>query len=340
MIEKFGRAAEVLARCGAARPAVIAGPSTPSAWDRRSVRPSQLILPALDVEQRRRRLAPPGAPRSCRSLVLAAVIAWSVAAPLPGAVIGAGQVKVDLNRKTVQHQEGGIVGEILVRDGAKVKAGQPLLILLKDVRVDASNELVRTQLDAELAKSARLSAEQSGMTGDRSAGRRGVARSADPRVARAAQERERALRCGAMHDRPARSSPGAGTRHAGSEIQASRSAQGDDVALKHHRDELSPTRSSQKEGFIGKTRLIAAAHRGRASRGARERGGALSARAAEGIRARAARGELRSQFKQEAANELRQTTAAIFDLRERLRPAQDASSASASWHRSPARWWS
>ncbi|NIQ10210.1 MAG: biotin/lipoyl-binding protein, partial [Gammaproteobacteria bacterium] len=97
----------------------------------------------------------------CVMLLILGVAAWVVIAPLSGAVISPGYVKVDMNRKTVQHQEGGIVGEILVRDGSKVKAGDTL-ITLKDVRVDASNELVRTQLDAELAQAARLAAEQAG----------------------------------------------------------------------------------------------------------------------------------------------------------------------------------
>ena len=57
--------------------------------------------------------------------VVAGLIAlWSAMAPLSGAVVANGQVKVELNRKTVQHQEGGIVREILVRDGQKVTAGQ------------------------------------------------------------------------------------------------------------------------------------------------------------------------------------------------------------------------
>src|SRR6185369_9523850 len=51
---------------------------------------------------------------------------WSAMAPLSGAVVATGQVKVELNRKTVQHQEGGIVREILVRDGQHVRAGQAL----------------------------------------------------------------------------------------------------------------------------------------------------------------------------------------------------------------------
>jgi len=92
-------------------------------------------------------------------LVLA-VAAWTMVAPVSGAVIAPAQVKVDMNRKTVQHQEGGLVAEILVRDGAKVKEGQTLIVL-KDIRVNASNELVQTQLDAETAKMARLTAEQS-----------------------------------------------------------------------------------------------------------------------------------------------------------------------------------
>src|SRR4249920_2590522 len=62
---------------------------------------------------------------------------WMALAPLSGAVIAPGFIKVDMNRKTVQHQEGGIVSEILVRDGSRVKAGQTLLVL-RDVRVGSS----------------------------------------------------------------------------------------------------------------------------------------------------------------------------------------------------------
>jgi len=88
-------------------------------------------------------------------LILAAGIVllggWAVLAPLSGAVIAPGFVKIDLNRKVVQHQEGGIVSAIRVRDGDRVKAGQEL-ILLDDVRVDAQLDLLRTQYDTERAK--------------------------------------------------------------------------------------------------------------------------------------------------------------------------------------------
>jgi multidrug efflux pump subunit AcrA (membrane-fusion protein) len=82
------------------------------------------------------------------ALGAAAFGAWAAFAPLSGAIIAPGYVKVDLNRKVVQHQEGGTVRAIHVRDGDRVKQGQEL-ILLDDVRIDAQLDLLRTQLDAE-----------------------------------------------------------------------------------------------------------------------------------------------------------------------------------------------
>src|SRR5262249_1462205 len=62
-------------------------------------------------------------------VVTALVAVWATTAPLSGAVVASGQVKVELNRKTVQHQEGGIVREIRVRNGQKVHAGEALVIV-------------------------------------------------------------------------------------------------------------------------------------------------------------------------------------------------------------------
>ncbi|MBC7803624.1 MAG: HlyD family type I secretion periplasmic adaptor subunit [Candidatus Parcubacteria bacterium] len=85
---------------------------------------------------------------------------WLVLAPLSGAVIATGFVKVASERKTVQHLEGGIVKEILVRNGDQVKMGQPL-ILMAEVQISAAVEVLRQQLDGELAKASRLRAEAS-----------------------------------------------------------------------------------------------------------------------------------------------------------------------------------
>ena len=86
---------------------------------------------------------------------------WMFAAPLSGAIVAIGKLKVELNRKTVQHQEGGLVRKILVRDGELVRAGQPLVIV-GDVRTDAELSLLQDQLDAERIRSARTAAEANG----------------------------------------------------------------------------------------------------------------------------------------------------------------------------------
>ncbi len=92
-------------------------------------------------------------------LLVAAVAVWTATAPLTGAVIAPGHVKVDTNRKVVQHQDGGIVRGVRVREGQAVQAGE-VLIDLADVQVDASVQLLRTRLDAETARRARLVAER------------------------------------------------------------------------------------------------------------------------------------------------------------------------------------
>src|SRR5689334_10618847 len=66
-------------------------------------------------------------------LLVGTFFIWASIAPLSGAVIAEGKIKITNNRKTIQHLEGGIVKEILVHDGDVVKAGQPL-ILLEDTR--------------------------------------------------------------------------------------------------------------------------------------------------------------------------------------------------------------
>lgn len=83
---------------------------------------------------------------------------WSFLAPLSSAVVAAGVVKAEGNRKTIQHLEGGIIKKLLVKDGDYVKANQ-VLIELSDERVNAGLDQLLTQLDSEKAKESRLRAE-------------------------------------------------------------------------------------------------------------------------------------------------------------------------------------
>jgi HlyD family secretion protein len=74
-------------------------------------------------------------------------------------VIAPGQVVVDSNVKKVQHPTGGVVGDIRVRDGDRVKAGD-LLLRLDETVTRASLSMIVKQLDQFEARQARLIAER------------------------------------------------------------------------------------------------------------------------------------------------------------------------------------
>ncbi|HWT07536.1 MAG TPA: HlyD family type I secretion periplasmic adaptor subunit [Roseomonas sp.] len=87
-----------------------------------------------------------------------AFAAWSALAPLSEAAIAPGMIKVEGTRRTIQHLEGGIVREIAVRDGDRVRAGQ-VLMRLDDIRAGTELETLRSQRWALVAHDARLAAE-------------------------------------------------------------------------------------------------------------------------------------------------------------------------------------
>jgi HlyD family type I secretion membrane fusion protein len=84
---------------------------------------------------------------------------WATFAPLDKAAVAQGQVAVESNNKPVQHLEGGIVREILVRDAQQVKEGD-VLLRLQPTNAQANLEMLRKQIDANQAQEARLVAEQ------------------------------------------------------------------------------------------------------------------------------------------------------------------------------------
>ena len=87
------------------------------------------------------------------------VALWLAFAPLSAAVVASSFVKVDLDRRVVQHAEGGTVREVKVRDGQHVDKGEPLLVL-GDVSVDADLNRLNYRVFVERASLARLEAEQ------------------------------------------------------------------------------------------------------------------------------------------------------------------------------------
>src|SRR3954453_10675976 len=91
---------------------------------------------------------------------------WAATAPLAGAAVAPAVIVPDGSRKTVQHLEGGIVRRILVRDGDRVAAGQPL-VELDETRTLAEHAALFADWRALAATEARLVAEQSGGEGVR-----------------------------------------------------------------------------------------------------------------------------------------------------------------------------
>lgn len=86
---------------------------------------------------------------------------WAALAPLDGAIVADGIVSVDGNRKSVEHLEGGIVKRVLVKDGARIEQGAPLVVL-DDARLRAQVEIFTQQMLQARASEARLVAERDG----------------------------------------------------------------------------------------------------------------------------------------------------------------------------------
>ncbi|RWX69144.1 HlyD family type I secretion periplasmic adaptor subunit [Mesorhizobium sp. M4B.F.Ca.ET.089.01.1.1] len=86
---------------------------------------------------------------------------WAAFAPLNGAVLADAVVKVEGNRKSLQHFDGGTVKEIRVKDGDIVKTGQ-VLLLLDDTRLRSEFNLYAQQYALLRATDARIRAELDG----------------------------------------------------------------------------------------------------------------------------------------------------------------------------------
>jgi HlyD family secretion protein len=95
------------------------------------------------------------------ALLVGAVVGLGATTELSGAVIASGSVQVESSVKKVQHPTGGIVGELLVKDGSHVRAGD-LLLRLDKTMLQANLDTVVKALIELAARRARLEAEQDG----------------------------------------------------------------------------------------------------------------------------------------------------------------------------------
>ena len=245
---------------------------------------------------------------------------WALSAPLSGAIVAPAQIKVELNRKTVQHQEGGIVREILVRDGQQVRAGEPLVVV-GDVRSNAELSLLQDRRRAELMRSARAAAEAELQPSFAPPAALAGNTEADEHLAR-----ERALFAARRRTLDEHVlSLQAQIREANHQVAAlENQIAASETSARLSAEELGINEGLARQGFIHRTRVLAlernaADYRRRIGEAqsdlaaARQRIGELQARIAQA----------RNQYQSQAADEQKDASGKVRELEERLRPSQD-----------------
>lgn len=96
-------------------------------------------------------------------LLLPGIGGWAALTRISAAVIAPGQLVVESDVKKVQHQTGGVIGEIRVHEGSRVRAGD-VLVRLDGTQIRANLDIVLSALDELAARRARDEAERDGAT--------------------------------------------------------------------------------------------------------------------------------------------------------------------------------
>jgi HlyD family type I secretion membrane fusion protein len=113
---------------------------------------------------------------------------WASVTPISSGISAPGEIRVEANRKTLRHREGGTVREILVKEGSRVKPGQ-VLLRFDDVQPKAGVDINQNAVDVALAQTARFTAEALGKATITFPAEL-TARMGDPRVAQMIRDQE------------------------------------------------------------------------------------------------------------------------------------------------------
>jgi HlyD family secretion protein len=259
------------------------------------------------------------------ALFFIGLVGWAAFAPLDAAAYAQGQLVVSGQRQSVQHRDGGVVAEILVREGVQVQRGQ-VLMRLSAPEVKAQERTLSVQVIGLLAQRARLRAEQLGLSDvpvpPEFAGLTGedVAEAQTAMRVQRTQLRARAsllnAQRGVLGQRTAQSS------EQGQGYQRQREAAATQLRL--ITEELNSLKEVARRGFVSQTRIRAL------ERAQADLEGQLGQFAAEASRAREAGGESQLQIvegrmkqQEEVTSELREAEAALAELQPKLAAARD-----------------
>ncbi|NOT13987.1 MAG: HlyD family type I secretion periplasmic adaptor subunit [Methylotenera sp.] len=249
---------------------------------------------------------------------------WATLAPLHGAVMAAGQVKVESSRKTIQHLEGGIVSQILVKEGQLVKKDEPLIVL-ESTQIDAQLNMVGDQLDIQLGAAARLEAEKAGANSLKFSPAL-LAKSKMPTAVEIMQN-ETALfnvRRQALNSELSLIQ-GQVAEIKGEIVALNSQLAATDKTIGYLDEELAVNEKLAKQGFVANPRLLEFKRSLSAQQDRKGEYFADIARAKQKINELGLRAaNLRHEYSTRANTELKATQDKIFDLQERLRVPQDA----------------
>jgi HlyD family secretion protein len=252
-------------------------------------------------------------------------LGWAAFAPLDAAAIAPGHLAVSGQRQTVQHREGGVIAQILVKEGDKVRQGQ-VVIRLAGSDVRAQERALAAQAIGLLAQRARLNAEQRGLNVIRPPAEFGQLAPED----RAQAAEEMRIQQAQMRTRRAvlsaqRGALGERVGQAGSEGQGySRQVASLNEQIKLLDDELSGMRSAAEKGFVSQNR-IRALERARAQlEGQRGQYSATIAQS-RGLASESRIQSLEAQgnYMERVATELREVEASLNDVLPKLQAARD-----------------
>lgn len=180
---------------------------------------------------------------------------WAALAPLDKGVPLSGTVTVASNKKAVQHQTGGTVDAILVKEGDVVKAGD-VLIRMNAVQATANAEITRVQYFTARTTEARLMAERDGKSHLLFPPELDHARS-DPRVASNIEMQQHlfnARRSAIQSELAALDENVAGLMQQNAGLAESRD--GKKQQLQFLKEQLDGMRDLAREGYVARNRLL------------------------------------------------------------------------------------
>ncbi len=248
---------------------------------------------------------------------------WAALASLDSAAIAPGVVVVESDRKSIQHLEGGLVREILVRNGDIVARGD-LLIRLENTQIKAVYDIIRGQLDAARAEVARLVAERDGQE-EITFSDELLARSDVPKVAEALQGQRHlfAARRISLEGQVAILEQSiAQFREEIAGLKSEQAAREEQLAIL--KDELRGLRKLLKQGSVPRNEVLAYQRKMAELGGEKGRFMADVSRAGQSIgEAKLRISQLEKFAREEVVEKMREVQERIFGLEERLVAAED-----------------